>query len=55
MIVADAPPAGMRAVAQPDPKSVTNNHLSYAVQWFFFAAAALVIYLLALRRRQSGR
>jgi len=55
MIVADTPPAGMRAVAQPDPKSVTNNHLSYAVQWFFFAAAALVIYLLALRRRQSGR
>lgn len=54
MIVADTPPEGMRAVAQPDPKSVTNNHLSYAVQWFLFAAAAVVIYLLALRRRQAG-
>ncbi|MBK6708683.1 MAG: SURF1 family protein [Sphingomonadales bacterium] len=55
MIVAGDAPEGMRAVAQPDPKNVTNNHLSYALQWFFFAAAALVIYLLALRRRQSGR
>jgi cytochrome oxidase assembly protein ShyY1 len=55
MIVAEGAPKAMRAVAQPDPKNVTNNHLSYAVQWFFFAAAALVIYLLALRRRQSGR
>ena len=55
MLMSDAAPEGMRPVAQPDPKDVTNNHLSYAVQWFFFAAAALVIYLLALRRRQSGR
>lgn len=55
MIVSDSASEGMRAVAQPDPKSVTNNHLSYAVQWFFFAAAASVIYLLALRRRHSGR
>jgi cytochrome oxidase assembly protein ShyY1 len=55
MLIADSAPEGMRSVAQSDPKDVTNNHLSYAVQWFFFAAAALVIYLLALRRRQSGR
>jgi surfeit locus 1 family protein len=55
MLMSDTAPEGMRSVAQPDPKDVTNNHLSYAVQWFFFAAAALVIYLLALRRRQSGR
>lgn len=54
MIVAEDAQEGMRAVAQPDPKNVTNNHLSYALQWFFFAAAALVIYLLALHRRQSG-
>ncbi len=54
MIVAESAPEGMRPVAQPDPNGITNNHLSYAVQWFFFAAAALVIYLLALRRRQSG-
>lgn len=55
MIVADKTSGGMRPVAQPDPKSVTNNHMSYALQWFFFSAAALVIYLLALRRRQLGR
>ncbi len=55
MIVVDKASEGMRPVAPPDPKSVTNNHLSYALQWFFFAAAALVIYFLALRRRQSGR
>lgn len=53
MLVADQPPSGMQAVAQPDPESITNNHLSYAIQWFIFAAAALVIYLLALRRRQT--
>lgn len=53
MIVADSASGAMRPIAQPDPKSVTNNHLSYALQWFFFAAAALVIYLLALRRRQT--
>ena len=55
MIVADEPVEGMRAVAQPDPRNVNNNHLSYAMQWFFFAAAATVIYLLALRRRQTVR
>jgi surfeit locus 1 family protein len=38
----------------PDPESVPNNHLSYAVQWFFFAAVATVIYLLALRRRDRA-
>jgi surfeit locus 1 family protein len=30
---------------------VPNNHLLYAIQWFFFALAAAVIYVLALRRR----
>ena len=53
MLIADAAPAGMRAVAKPSPKDVTNNHLSYAVQWFIFAAAAAVIYILALRKRQA--
>jgi surfeit locus 1 family protein len=30
---------------------VPNNHLSYAIQWFFFATTAVVIYVLALRKR----
>ncbi|HEV2044601.1 MAG TPA: SURF1 family cytochrome oxidase biogenesis protein [Sphingomicrobium sp.] len=42
---------GLQASAPPSPASIPNNHLSYAVQWFFFAIAAGVIYLLALRKR----
>ena len=38
--------------APPSPESLPNNHLLYALQWFFFAFAAAVIYVLALRRRQ---
>lgn len=50
-IVADPPLAGLEPNAKPDPGDLPNNHLAYAVQWFFFAATALVIYVLALRRR----
>jgi len=39
----------------PAIDSIPNNHMSYAVQWFFFAAAASVIYVLALRRRNRGK
>ncbi|MBA2466202.1 MAG: SURF1 family protein [Sphingomonas sp.] len=42
---------GLQASAPPSPASIPNNHISYAVQWFFFAAAAAVIYALALRKR----
>lgn len=52
-IVADPPLAGLEANAAPDPGDLPNNHLAYAVQWFFFAATALVIYVLALRRRRG--
>jgi surfeit locus 1 family protein len=50
-VVADPPLAGLSANAAPDPRTIANNHLSYAVQWFLFAATALVIYGLALRKR----
>jgi surfeit locus 1 family protein len=50
-VVADPPQAGLIANAVPDPRTIPNNHLAYAVQWFFFAATALIIYGLALRRR----
>ena len=50
-VVADPPLAGLVANARPDPREIANNHLSYAIQWFFFAATALIIYLLALRKR----
>jgi len=48
-------PADLQPLAPPDPASVPNNHLSYAIQWFFFAATALVIYGLALRKRWRER
>jgi surfeit locus 1 family protein len=51
MIVADQPAPGLEASVPPSAADIPNNHLSYAVQWFFFAATALVIYALALRRR----
>lgn len=50
-LVADPPLAGLQPNAKPDPASIPNNHLSYAVQWFLFAATALVIYAIALWRR----
>ena len=55
MLVADAPAAGLQLSAAPDPSSVPNNHLAYAVQWFLFAGIAVVIYLLALRWREKKK
>jgi surfeit locus 1 family protein len=54
-LVADPPLAGLEANAKPDPSNIPNNHLAYAVQWFFFALTALVIYTLALRKRLRGK
>ncbi|MDR7102441.1 SURF1 family cytochrome oxidase biogenesis protein [Croceicoccus sp. BE223] len=54
-LVADPPMAGLEANAAPDPREIPNNHLAYAVQWFFFAATALIIYVIALRRRTRDR
>lgn len=51
MLHASPPAPGLEPLAPPDPKDLPNNHLSYAVQWFFFALTALVIYVLALRQR----
>lgn len=52
MLVADTPFADLQRNAPPDIDAVPNNHLAYAVQWFFFAAVAVVIYVLAVRRRR---
>lgn len=51
MLVSETPAPGLAESARPDPSSVPNNHLAYAVQWFLFALAAAVIYVLALRWR----
>ena len=53
-LVADPAQAGLAQLARPDPRDLPNNHLSYAVQWFFFALTAMVVYVLALRRRGPG-
>jgi surfeit locus 1 family protein len=50
-LVAGTPGPGLVASAPPSPETISNNHLSYAVQWFLFAAIALVIYGIALRQR----
>ncbi|MEY4670282.1 MAG: hypothetical protein RLZZ415_161 [Pseudomonadota bacterium] len=54
-LIADPPMAGLAASALPDPKTIPNNHWSYAIQWFLFAGVALVIYALALRKRLAAR
>jgi len=52
MLVAAPPLAGLAANPAPDIDAVPNNHLAYAVQWFFFAAVAAIIYVLAVARRR---
>ncbi|MET0251157.1 MAG: SURF1 family cytochrome oxidase biogenesis protein [Novosphingobium sp.] len=54
-LVAFPPLAGLQPNAMPDPANLPNNHLAYAVQWFFFAATAAVIYVLALRKWRDRR
>ena len=46
----DAPPP-LRPSAELGIENISNNHLVYALQWFFFAATAAIIYGLALKRR----
>lgn len=54
-LVADPTVEGLYPLAKPDPGDLPNNHLSYAVQWFFFALTALVIYAIAVRARLKKR
>jgi surfeit locus 1 family protein len=53
-LVAAPPLGGLAPNARPDPRDMPNNHLAYAVQWFFFALTAVAIYALALRKRLAG-
>lgn len=53
-LVATKPVAGLKPLAKPSPDQIPNNHLLYAIQWFFFAAAAALIYMLAVRKRIAG-
>ncbi len=53
-LVATDPAPGLQSAKPPSLEDVPNNHLFYAIQWFFFAGAAAVIYALALRRRSGS-
>jgi len=55
MLIARAAPDGLKPSAPPSAADVPNNHLAYAVQWFFFAGIATIIYILALRRRGAPK
>lgn len=55
VLYADPAQAGLEPLARPDPRDLPNNHLAYAVQWFFFAASAVAVYWLALRGRSRDR
>lgn len=44
---------GVQKLAPPSTQSIPNNHLMYAVQWFFFALAAAVIFFIAVRKKQA--
>jgi len=50
LVAASAPP-GLETVKPPSLGSISNNHRSYAIQWFLFAGIAALIYGLALRLR----
>jgi surfeit locus 1 family protein len=45
---------GLELLSPPSLNAINNNHLLYAIQWFFFATAAAVIFILALRRRMQN-
>lgn len=55
MLIARTAPPGLKPSAPPSAADVPNNHLAYAVQWFFFAGVAIIIYILALRRRNAPK
>ncbi len=50
ILVLTDPLPPLAASGLPSPADLPNNHLLYAIQWFFFALAAAAIYMLALRR-----
>ncbi|HEY5723247.1 MAG TPA: SURF1 family cytochrome oxidase biogenesis protein [Allosphingosinicella sp.] len=51
-LVADEAAPGLEPSKRPSPADTPNNHMMYALQWFFFALAAAAIYVLALWSRQ---
>ncbi len=53
-LISDTPAEGFRANAPPSLDNIPNNHMAYAVQWFFFAFVAALIFVLAVRKRNGA-
>ncbi len=53
MLISSTGLGGLRTAKPPSPMSLPNDHLLYAIQWFFFAAAASVIFIFAVRKKLS--
>jgi surfeit locus 1 family protein len=54
-LIADTAPIGLEKLALPSTDNIPNNHMLYAIQWFFFAFVASLMFALALRKRLAGR
>jgi surfeit locus 1 family protein len=54
-LVADTAPVGLEILAPPSTDNIPNNHMLYAIQWFFFAFFAALMFAIALRKRLAGR
>lgn len=52
-LIAQPAMAGLANVVPPSADDIPNNHIAYAVQWFFFAFIAAIIYILALRKKRG--
>lgn len=54
LLVAESPVGALAAEAPPGPDTISNNHRSYAVQWFLFALVLSVIYAIYVRRQPAA-
>lgn len=52
VLIAATPAPGLAPTTPPSRDNIPDNHIAYAIQWFFFAGVALVIYWLAVLRRR---
>ena len=55
MLVSGEGLGGLRTPKPPTPAGLPNDHLLYAIQWFFFASAASIIFVLAVRKKMAGK
>lgn len=55
LLYADVSPPPLEPSAPPSIRTISNNHVAYAVQWFAFAAILSIIYgIYVIRRRRCA-